>query len=309
MENNQSADSNSLQRNNIYKFNCEIISDFFVGNASTSVSEMRPSSFEGVLRFWWRAMHYNLTAKELRRQEAEFFGGSYFDDNGKEKHTMGSYRFLSIHQTNSNTQLKSTDRPKEIDPRGGKGKSKAIGPNQKFTIKLQIRENKKQVFALFYLASILGGVGKRSRRGAGCWRILSTEPESQIEEISLDTSSIEEYINKNINGEFKLNLEVSDNKFPFIKQIQIGKTSYGNQKELRLHIMNTAHDFHDMGVIDYRKYLGYTEKSSPIIVSIIEINDTLYPIVTTLWTENGKDKRCRDLQKDFKNAILSQTEQ
>jgi CRISPR type III-B/RAMP module RAMP protein Cmr1 len=42
--------------------------------ADGSSAELRPASIKGVLRFWWRAIHGNLSLDELHEQEGKIFG-------------------------------------------------------------------------------------------------------------------------------------------------------------------------------------------------------------------------------------------
>jgi CRISPR-associated protein Cmr1 len=62
-------------------FTCEIITPMFLAGADGTTfelrfpPELRPPSFKGVLRFWWRAMHGNMAIAVLKQEEAALFGG------------------------------------------------------------------------------------------------------------------------------------------------------------------------------------------------------------------------------------------
>src|SRR3990172_5820707 len=61
---------------NTIEFQCETITPMFMGSADPQECELRPPSIKGAMRFWWRAINGNLGLDELRKREAEIFGGS-----------------------------------------------------------------------------------------------------------------------------------------------------------------------------------------------------------------------------------------
>jgi CRISPR-associated protein Cmr1 len=42
-------------------FECEIITPMFMYGGDGKTLELRPSEFKGMLRFWWRALHPELS--------------------------------------------------------------------------------------------------------------------------------------------------------------------------------------------------------------------------------------------------------
>ena len=57
-------------------FTCETITPMFLAGADGMTPELRAPSIKGALRFWWRAMNGDLSLEELKRREAEIFGGT-----------------------------------------------------------------------------------------------------------------------------------------------------------------------------------------------------------------------------------------
>ncbi|RUM75097.1 MAG: type III-B CRISPR module RAMP protein Cmr1, partial [Sulfurovum sp.] len=55
-------------------FECETITPMFMYGADGKTPELRPASIKGVMRFWWRAIHGNLSLEDLKEQEGEIFG-------------------------------------------------------------------------------------------------------------------------------------------------------------------------------------------------------------------------------------------
>lgn len=309
---------------------CETISPMFIGNANDRKAELRPSTIEGALRFWWRALHPNLKAVALRKQETEFFGGSYIKNN-KTENRLPSYRFLSISDALTSENAINTDE------RGGKGKAFAIKENQNFSINIQILRNQKKVLALFKLSSAFGGLGKRSRRGAGAWR---------IKKINNADNSIE-YNKENIDSWIKIINDkhstpaFTNSTFPYLISYEIGHNNYNTQKELRKKIMLTAHEVKDIYIYreckknrdgdclmrngeivlikneqHYEQYLGKASGNrrlaSPVYVSIIKTNENnVVPIITQLnfrkFKNQEQDNKGQKLQTEFKRAIRTNT--
>lgn len=65
-------------------FHCETITPMFLAGADGQTPELRAPSIKGAMRFWWRAMNGDKPLKQLKKEEAELFGGHYKDENGEE---------------------------------------------------------------------------------------------------------------------------------------------------------------------------------------------------------------------------------
>ncbi|HHM20795.1 MAG TPA: type III-B CRISPR module RAMP protein Cmr1, partial [Bacteroidetes bacterium] len=57
-------------------FTCETITPMFIAGADGKTPELRAPGIKGALRFWWRAVNGHLSLKELKKREAEIFGGT-----------------------------------------------------------------------------------------------------------------------------------------------------------------------------------------------------------------------------------------
>ncbi len=55
-------------------FELEFITPAFIGGANQQ-AELRPASFVGLLRWWWRALKGECDIKKLREEEIKIFGG------------------------------------------------------------------------------------------------------------------------------------------------------------------------------------------------------------------------------------------
>lgn len=168
-------------------FELEFITPAFIGGANHQ-AELRPASFVGLLRCWWRALKGECDIKKLREEEIKIFGG-----DGK----MASPVYLRVEGDVS----KGEDLIKEyrlswsfdknrralIGPHAGVGYLyySMVALNRREFIKadsrLKLTLIGKDEFLKHYIASLwalvfLGGVGARSRRGGGNLTVIDYNP-------------------------------------------------------------------------------------------------------------------------------------
>ena len=290
----------SLERfKNISKvsFNCEVITPMFLGGANPKNTELREASFKGVLRFWWRALHYFYACKKnnndftkLREKEFILFG------NTKNKSMVA----LKINQSG---KIQS-DLYSPLPHKNVSFKSRGISPKQKFNINIY---SPKEIVSLFILITVLGGFGKRARRGFGSIEIINCSKEKDI------TKKIKELLpliglKENKHWKFKKNKIVfeqknSDCRYPFIKSIEIGKKGYNDYNSLLKIIGKSSHD-NNSDCTGFAKGRG-KRLSSPIYVSIARgSDDKYYPVVTTLNIAYRYNLNCSQAMQKFKQDIL-----
>ena len=172
-----------------FVFNCEVITPMFLGGADTQNTELRESSFKGVLRFWWRALCGSSDIKEMRRKESEIFGST-------EK------------KSNISIRVETKSKPKEENlPKGEIFKVFSKSKNREFRLgiidylaygfyeyKKEVRSNvyirhffdsksefslnlifdkeyENEILTSLYFLTNYGGLGSRSRNGFGCFSI------------------------------------------------------------------------------------------------------------------------------------------
>jgi len=148
--------------------------------------ELRSSEVKGMMRFWWRAIRADDNIENLKKQEAEIFGGTK-EDEGKSKIRINVYLQPS-------NQFWGTNLKKDFGLQWSfnrninslEGRDAGIGyllystvlpnqerayikPNFQFNIELSSydEESFKNALASLWTAIYLGGFGTRARRGAG----------------------------------------------------------------------------------------------------------------------------------------------
>ncbi len=257
----------------IETIDCKLITPMLMHGEDTRVSELRPPSIKGAMRFWWRAIHGNLTLEELKIQESQLFGGT-----GEDSAIKSSFR---IKVTTRNLQTEQID---PLPHKNNRFKISGYKENQNFKITLIGRELNR-VENIFKLTSILGGLGQRSRRGFGSIQINNQE------------TITDEYLQtliQRINPKYQ---NESDNNYPYIKNINIGR-DYNSMNQLIKIISSATHNHNGDGMFGSVKNGRY---ASPIYISIIKNGQNYQPIITTL---NATKKIDNNRLQEFKGAIL-----
>jgi len=162
----------------IIKFKCCVITPMFMAGADGKTPELRPSEFKGMMRFWWRAIRADDNMENLKKQEAEIFGGTG-EKEGKskvkvkvypqpdEKKDIGENIESDISNYNGIKYLFYSTF--SLKAKGEKIIRKYIKPGFQFNIELSAykEESFNNALASLWTAIYLGGFGTRARRGAG----------------------------------------------------------------------------------------------------------------------------------------------
>jgi CRISPR-associated protein Cmr1 len=170
--------------------------------------------------------------------------------------------------------------------------------------------NREKLIALLQLTSLLGGMGKRVRRGMGSWQIEALSganlplPNSIQDIYNVVKKLSSHYILQN--EVILMNFSGRMDKYPWVRKIEIGK-SYSDVDQLLMKISKATHDTKGSGSeYTYNVSLGHAKAgrlASPIYVSVLPDKR---PIVTTLNTIPDRDTQLINprLQDQFKNSFL-----
>lgn len=306
-------------------FTCEVITPMFLAGADGTTPELRPASIKGALRFWWRAMNGHLPIDEMRKLEGEIFGSTEKRSKIiiKESKPSADYSPLKYDGNSSSFMLPHKPKPKDNE-KDLRSINKAFLQKSTFQIEFMLtgsisvkNTNYNYTFTidslknLFILTSILGGLGKRSRRGFGSFKITKINNQDYIEEQKIENilpfmnvlvvknSDNEDKfkIDKNIIIPNSISLYKDLSEFPYVTEIQIGT----NVKSVS-QIGNSTHKIMSSDAFHYKSTVGAGNPrfASPIYISILKDN---LPIITTLKTVSHGSKKW-SLQTDLKNEIL-----
>jgi len=255
-------------------YKCKIITTMLMHGEDTRVAELRPPAIKGAMRFWWRAIHGNLSLEELKKQESAILGGA-----GDGNALKSSFRIKL-----SNMHLIT----EQVNPLPHKQNSgftiSGYKENQNFNIEL-IGKELTQIKNIFKLSTILGGLGQRARRGFGSIEIQNQD--------SISVESIQSLISE-INPDFNYQ---SESNYPYIKNIEIGK-EYDDMNVLIKTISSATHKHNGDGMFGSVKSGRY---ASPVYISLLKENTKYRPIITIL---NATKRIDNQRLIDFKGAIL-----
>ncbi len=251
-------------------YNLKTVSPVFCSGANKSV-EIRPASFKGIMRYWYRALVAENDLKKLHKRENELFGSTS---------NSSSFRIRLLNNINKRRDVEK----KCLLPHKNKPFSNAIKQNVPFKLELSAKFRLEEIKDVFELALLLGGIGKRSRRGFGSianteWKFEDTNDlMNRILKI-LNEHSGKKYIMDDRIISVKKNgifAKTSLFDYPTIEKIRIG-SAFNSCDDLLRKIGKDTH-------IHCNKALGSgnPRMASPAYVTINEINGKYYPVVTKL---------------------------
>lgn len=277
---------------NLCEIKCKVITPTFLYGADSKTLELRESSIKGIMRYWWRAITAWEDTSKMYQKESELFGDSN-DIVGKSPFRI-------------KVELRKNDFGKYyLLPHKQKALTSAFMPGTVFTIKLFSKLDLSIYRNIFIATVILGGFGKRSRRGFGSFVIESIDekdyviPELDVYLAGLlnEINGIKQYELYNNKTKAIRNVLEKNIEYPTINIIEFGK-QYSNYEILVKRIGESSH-VNCNDVLGYAR--GKTRLASPIYVSAYMRNNQLIPIITSLWTKSTKDLH---FQQAFKEAIL-----
>jgi len=276
------------------EFEVEVVTPLFLGGADPKKAELRAPSIKGALRFWWRAIHPNLSIIELKKQESRIFGDAG-EESGKSKIQVKINNSLDYYQKNKENP---------VPHKQAKFSFPCFVAGEKFSLSIY---GDKQIFDLFKFFLVVGGIGKRSRRGFGSLLINKIDGKEYSQPSSMEKIFA---LLQNISGN-SFNFDNAQIKridkpianYGYIKTIEVGKTS-SNSMSILKKIGQSSHDNNS----DYTGYAKGRERfASPVYVSVIKNSDGFKSIITTLNNsfKDPKKNHGKDTSIEFKQDILS----
>jgi CRISPR-associated protein Cmr1 len=182
------------------EFEIKAVTPIVMGGGDQNNAELRAPSFKGLMRFWWRAVKGKANISdisELKKEESEIFGSA---DQG-----MGKSKFAIRVIGRVDDRYRSNVR--ELFNMGKPGLSylfypfRLQGPSDRYGYKANSTKFKIQLSskdedylriaaASFWCVVYLGGIGTRSRRGAGNLSV------TKVNTMNFDHTDIEKEIKK-----------------------------------------------------------------------------------------------------------------
>lgn len=208
------------------EFQCEVITPMFCHGAYENSPEIRPATVKGLLRFWWRSANGHMELAELRKRESEIFGSS--DDSGG--------------RSSFNVRVKELGRSNGDEKLFGAKHGFSTGSKFKVIFSSQDKSKLEIIKNLFILLTTLGGIGTRTRRGLGAFKInsyLDTNGENKDYKKEINLEYIKSILN--LSSEKKDNFNIEKNTLKIIKKresfdftIKIGRDYSNNIKNKKI---------------------------------------------------------------------------
>lgn len=280
-------------------FNCRTITPMFMAGADNCTPELRPPSIKGAMRFWWRAVQRFASPCDLTKKEAELFGSS--------SESTGRAPFsIRAQELNMN---KSKDQPLPHHRNGWCGENKGCRNNNSglcnkqfrlrcykkggtFQVRFESRGDSASFAGkLFRLSSILGGLGRRCRRGFGSYCIQEDTGDNTllIKEITSLLNCLHggngysSVNNHSIHGTPRGNVIVGPttiNHYPQIKYVAVKKTTK-NPDDILKKIGEASHNYSGKDCGD----IINPRLASPVYFSLYEDSTGTF-LITILLSSN-----------------------
>jgi len=199
----------------LIKATYQINTPMFAAGANAQEAELTPTTFKGVMRFWWRALNWSQirlachndteALKKLHKQESKLFGVAAKTERkgqGQGACLVNSLTLQSqkkwMYQNNENG-LNYLMGQGLFHFRDGLSRE-AFSGDQEFSIELTVEQHAHQaVIDVLKIIGLLGGFGSRSRHGLGSVTLSSLEVKqlqtNEYDSMSLDISDAVDALN------------------------------------------------------------------------------------------------------------------
>ncbi|WP_434565320.1 type III-B CRISPR module RAMP protein Cmr1 [Thermoanaerobacterium thermosaccharolyticum] len=300
---------------------CECVTPIFNSGINTNEFELRASSLKGMIRYWWRAARPDLKLEKLAKVESYIFGGTGKED-GKSKVSLKVYGYDDSAITYDSSNFSNYDGIKYLFyslllP----GKQRPyLKPCSNFKIELvskditMLNEFIKGLLIIQYF----GGVGSRTRRGAGSFVINQIDGDKEnlkyldffnTRNISnkADLRDLYKHILNDINSTNILQYTVISNCniniFNPYSQWDMALESIGLLfRNFRYNYKSSIYDTPNFGIPIIHKHGNrpkmiavkinnsnvkskcekITRRASPLILKVVKCNNMYYPVVIYL---------------------------
>lgn len=320
-------------------FQCKILTPLILSRGDGFPPEIRAEAIKSNLRYWWRALHPNLSKEVMRDHETLIFGGTGTPRVDGRRSVVNIHVFdeevefgnaLPLDHSDDRKKAERTVMPAVV---GGEFKVELRldpapfdpldkRPYEEYTYEYAFEDEgrnlsrvavtfkPKQLFALFRLGMLVGGLGKRGRRGFGSIQVMEGKGidfdyiSKLFEDLDLRHSF------STMSFPIAFNFGKNAPPFPYMIDIQTSQTPFKTGKDLTLAVGEATSQTNNKYKREYWKGMGGVipkRFSSPVHVSCFEEGNQLKPIVTRVKTclPDGEVFRVApdDIQMSFINLI------
>ena len=291
--------------------------------ADGKTPELRPASIKGLMRFWWRAVNGDSDIERLREAEEEIFGSinkrskvvvriSIESSSVKkisELKKQCSYLFFSLYMQNDELQKNH--------------EFKEYFESIKFRVTLSSydKEALQEASYAFILLSLFGGLGSRSRRGGGSFKIESVSDNSYEKLIYINPNNIQKSLEQKYLNLSTLNLKVSNIKNTWDLALKDINNKYKSFRKDEKILNNASFGLPIIFEDKQQKIEVLTEpksdrRASPLIIKVLKVEEKYYWLVLKLdgeflpkgtkliKKENGEEKARGDIDEGIVDRFI-----
>ena len=294
----------SQSNSNIYEL--KNITDLCSNNGLNS-PEFRLTEIKSSMRFWWRALNYYTSFSDMKEEEEKIFGNS---DIYKSPITFRIKNNQLKNEYSNHTIGYGNNKKFSINcfKSGGNVEFKMSLYRRKISEKKYINKDLDFYDNLLKASLILGGIGKRSRRGCGVFRLEGENIEhnlkDKIEEYMTNLNVAQYYNFSNEDKYFQIyrknKYKNEELEYPYAEEILICKETINEitfYNKIKQAIDETRNE-----KLEYKEY-KCKKLACPIYVTCYGDINKLYPIIIKLHNTNPH-KTYEDYYDKFKEVIL-----
>ena len=336
------------------RFKVEAVTPIFIAGADQRNIEnegLRPPSIKGLLRWWFRAIAGGMfSLDDMRKLEGEVFG--YVSRGGGQKSKIQ----IVCEKTPNPSPIGDILRGLSPELRylwfsmfllSRRGRRlECYPPGSVFEVVMRSTDKKYLEVAIscFWLLCFLGGVGARSRRGAGCIRVLNAQEIAPLKfRINMDSPPIiKNFIEENLGKIFDTFKNLASNygfkispkdcpNFPVLSSgcssIEIVDKKYSKWSQALSDISNNFSSFRRRYVRRCRSLLGLPiagvqtrvrRFASPLLIGVVRANNCYFTRIVKFYSSippnvgricgryvrNGRNVLLRELDNYFASRNL-----
>jgi CRISPR type III-B/RAMP module RAMP protein Cmr1 len=281
----------------VLKFNLELVSPTFLYGAFQRPPDVRPElramSVRGQLRYWLRAL-LGATTNDLNRiweTESAVFGST----------GGGSTVSIRVYTTNP----KATTRVPMLPHREGGGRShsptEALSAGQRASIELVTRPGialPGWALASLQVWSLLGGIGKRSRRMFGAVRLVTKQeevewysyPQSPDELIAVIQNILPSILPLHVtSGLYKQSVPAFPTLHPDHSWVVVGQEGFSDALEANRALFSLLRSAPFRSKERTFGYASGGRRASPVIAQVRRVNGEFFPVITALRSKPDRD--------------------
>lgn len=289
-----------------YDFNLRLVSPAFIAGTDKNRPEMRATSIRGQMRYWYRAARGATLSDtvKLHEQESKVFGST----------TEGSKFSLLVVPRQTEAFHRVAMLPHKSNPRE-RSETAALNSGQLYDLRLVSRPNddiKASALASLAIWSLLGGLGRRSRRMFGGVRVTAHK-DSPAKELWYDAISqpeqlaqtIQTVLSQSVKSDAALNNALP--AFPTLHErhawVMVGKRGYEDVQELVVDLFRELLRKDEFRAKEQSfGYVRPTRRAGTLHAQVRQIGELYYPVLTVLRSKPDRDIDWKHLNKFMEAA-------